>query len=151
MARLARFIPAFALVAGLAFVVPSASAHTACSVRSGSGSDVLTGSMTRDRICARGGDDSVFALDGNDVVRAGAGNDTVQGGQGDDAVWGAGGSDSLVGGQGKDVLRGGSGDDVLDVTDGVGGDRAFGGRGTDRCIVDANDVVHGCESVSVAR
>jgi hypothetical protein len=39
---------------------------------------------------------------------------------------------------------------VVDVTDGVGGDRAFGGRGTDRCIVDANDILHGCESVSVA-
>ena len=150
MARLARIIPAVVLVMGLVLVAPSASASTTCSVRGGSGSDVLTGSPTRDRICARGGDDTVFALDGNDIVRAGPGDDTVQGGQGDDWIWGAAGSDSLVGGQDKDVLRGGAGDDILDVTDGVAGDRAFGGRGRDRCIVDANDIVHGCESVSVA-
>jgi Ca2+-binding RTX toxin-like protein len=150
MARLARIIPAVALVMGLVLVAPPASARTSCTVRGGSGSDVLTGSATRDRICARGGDDTVFALDGNDIVRAGPGDDTVQGDAGDDSIWGAAGSDSIVGGQDRDVVRGGAGDDVLDVADGVAGDRAFGGRGRDRCIVDADDVVHGCESVSVA-
>ena len=89
-------------------------------------------------------------MDGNDIVRAGTGDDTVNGGRGDDSIWGATGADSLVGGPDKDVLRGGSDDDILDVADGVGGDRAFGGRGRDRFIVDANDIVHGCESVSVA-
>jgi Ca2+-binding RTX toxin-like protein len=83
-------------------------------------------------------------------VRAGSGDDTVQGSRGNDTIWGGVGNDSLFGGQDEDLVRGERGDDTLNVADGDAGDRAFGGRGRDTCIVDAFDIVHGRESVTVA-
>jgi Ca2+-binding RTX toxin-like protein len=49
------------------------------------------------------------------------------------------------GGRGVDVVRGGAGNDVINVADVGSADRAIGGAGTDRCFVDALDVVRGCD------
>jgi Ca2+-binding RTX toxin-like protein len=61
---------------------------------------------------------------------------------------GGAGDDRLNGGRGVDVVRGGAGNDVINVADVGSGDRAIGGAGTDRCIVDALDVVRGCDTVT---
>jgi hypothetical protein len=46
-------------------------------------------------------------------------------------------------------MRGGRGSDTIDASDG-GKDRVRGGRGSDTCIVNATDVVRGCEQKIVA-
>jgi Ca2+-binding RTX toxin-like protein len=149
MARFIRMLPVAALLIGAAFMAPPATAGGGCTVRGGSGSDVLTGTMANDRICARAGDDTVLGLDGRDVVRAGSGNDSAQGGGGNDLIRGGPGNDTLSGNQGVDVVRGGPGDDSITTADGVAGDRAFGGLGNDTCVVDSTDTVRGCETVTV--
>jgi Ca2+-binding RTX toxin-like protein len=149
MARSIGILLSAALALGAALMGPSASARSGCSVRGGSGSDVLTGTMATDRICARAGDDTALGLDARDVVRSGSGNDNVQGGGGNDRIKGDPGSDTLSGNQGVDVIRGGPGDDYITTSDGVEHDRALGGAGNDTCIVDSTDTVRGCETVTV--
>jgi Ca2+-binding RTX toxin-like protein len=53
-------------------------------------------------------------------------------------------------GNDKDVIQGSSGFDLIYVHDGDTRDRIFGGRGNDRCIVDArSEVVSGCSRIIV--
>ena len=50
----------------------------------------------------------------------------------------------------KDVIKGSAGSDLIYVDDGDNRDRIFGGKGNDRCIVDArSEVVSGCSVITV--
>jgi Ca2+-binding RTX toxin-like protein len=69
------------------------------------------------------------------------GNDKLTGGRGGDVLFGGAGSDRLFGGPGNDVLRA-SGDGRRDYVD-------CGGGTADRAIVDARDIVTGCETITV--
>jgi hypothetical protein len=52
----------------------------------------------------------------------------------------------------KDVIKGSAGSDLIYVDDGDTRDRIFGGRGGDKCYVDArSEVVSGCGRVIVDR
>jgi hypothetical protein len=52
-------------------------------------------------------------------------------------------------GNDKDVIKGSSGFDLIYVDDGDTRDRIFGGKGNDRCIVDArSEVVSGCSVIT---
>ena len=128
-------------------------------IRSGSGNDIICGSVGPDRIVAGDGNDTVIAGNGDDVVDAGNGNDNVDagigrdnvvGGTGDDVlsagsgndrvtgdagndrITGSDGSDTLIGGSGNDALNGGSSPDVIDP-----------GTGSNSCGSDASDSVRG--------
>lgn len=59
---------------------------------------------------------------------------TMRGLGGNDTLLGKGGNDTLLGGPGRDRLVGGP-----------GRDKVTGGPGFDTCVVDAKDVVSGCE------
>ena len=72
------------------------------------------------------------------------GNDTLLGGAGDDCLVGGPGNDVLTGGPGSDVLLGGRGSDTIYAADGER-DLIDRGRGSDRAIVDAFDIVKNCE------
>ena len=53
-------------------------------------------------------------------------------------------------GRDKDVIKGSDGFDLIRVNDGDTRDRIFGGKGNDRCIVDArSEVVSGCSVITV--
>jgi hypothetical protein len=86
---------------------------------------------------------------GNDTVQGRAGNDTILGGAGDDRLAGGAGNDVIDGGPGKDTISGGTGNDTVRAADGTA-DTIDCGPGRDHAIVDAIDVVKGCELVSVA-
>jgi len=99
------------------------------------------------------------------------GNDDIGGGSGDDWLEGDAGADYIYGGQGADFMDGGDGadhiydqegpatgapadldtaygyanDDTIDVRDGDTYDAAYGGGGTDTCIVDVTAEAHNCE------
>lgn len=50
----------------------------------------------------------------------------------------------------KDVIKGSSGFDLIYVDDGDTRDRIFGGKGNDKCYVDAaSEVVSGCSNVII--
>ena len=64
-----------------------------------------------------------------------------------------GGSDQVRAntyGKDRDVIKGSAGFDLIYVDDGDTRDRIFGGKGNDRCIVDArSEVVSGCSRIIV--
>ena len=108
------------------------------SERPGSGNDVIMGTLLKDVLRSRGGDDQVFALNGNDSVFGGSGNDTLFGGEGDDSLNGESGLDQIYGEAGSDTLKGGSGNDYLNGGDGTdslngenGADQLYGEAGID--------------------
>lgn len=120
-----------------------------CTMKGTNAAEVLAGTASSDRVCAKDGNDSIESLGGNDRVWGGKGNDTIEGDSGNDRVFGGAGNDTLEGNAGTDIVRGGRGDDVIHVTDGDAGDRAIGGKGTDTCFVNQSDVARGCEQVHV--
>ena len=69
------------------------------------------------------------------------------GGDGNDRLYGGAGRDQIRGGAGRDVVSGRGGDDVVAVRDGER-DSVNCGRGRDRVVADAVDVLTACESVS---
>ena len=95
------------------------------------GNDVITGTMGKDVIHARGGHDHIRGLAGDDVICAGGGNDKVSGGDGNDLLFGGAGNDRMDGRQGDDRLYGNVGRDHL--LGGKGNDRIWGGPGNDFC------------------
>ena len=77
----------------------------------------------------------------HDELRGGVGEDKLTGGSGNDVLLGRRGKDRLFGGPGDDVLRA-SGDGSRDLVD-------CGGGTSDRAVVNARDLVTGCEIVKV--
>jgi len=77
----------------------------------------------------------------------------VSGGTGNDRLSGAAGKDRLTGGKGKDRLAGGAGNDVLNSADGRRDGRVDGGKGRNRCGIDAVDlkVVRRCSTITVVK
>lgn len=120
-------------------------------VISGSGSDELTITGSKnvveagagdDTITTAGGNDTINGGDGNDVLSSGAGNDSVSGGTGNDNIDGGDGNDTLDGGAGNDTLIGGNGNDKIDA--GAGDDVLNGGNGNDTLTAgDGNDALSG--------
>ena len=131
------------LVAVLAVSLMTAALAMAATIIGDDGPNDLTGTDERDRIFAKGGDDTVSAKARADLVRAGLGNDTVNGGRGRDFIGGGDGNDNLDGDRGHDFIRGGLGDDTVkggggnpgrrgDVLHGnAGNDNVAGGAGYD--------------------
>jgi Ca2+-binding RTX toxin-like protein len=74
-----------------------------CDVVGTGGADVLRGGPRGERICGRGGNDTIYGGGGPDVLEGGAGNDRL---------FGQGGGDTLRGGAGRDTGNGGAGPDV---------------------------------------
>ncbi|MDO6800698.1 calcium-binding protein [Shimia thalassica] len=72
-------------------------------VRTGSGADVLVGTLSAD---------DWHSGAGNDMLGGDAGNDTLNGGDGNDTLTGDDGDDRLIGGAGADVFNGGDGTDT---------------------------------------
>jgi Ca2+-binding RTX toxin-like protein len=121
------------------------------------GNDLILGGDERragldafgDHLFGGGGRDHIRSGGGHDFAYGGAGADRISGGRGNDFADGQGGPDDIRGGSKADELHGGAGDDTLDASGGRFGDHVFGDEGTDTCIVDAADVVDGCENVEV--
>ncbi|EMF0719344.1 hypothetical protein V2E67_003559, partial [Citrobacter freundii] len=101
------------------------------------------------------GDDKVTATESNDYLSGGEGNDYLIGNAGDDDLFGGNGNDTLEGGSGNDALIGGAGEDILYGGDGDDvffdfiphafidneSDTYYGGKGTNKFQVGANDVI----------
>jgi Ca2+-binding RTX toxin-like protein len=127
------------LVSGLAFfavtvvvaavpVLAQGGTTPACTIRGGSGGDLLIGTAGADVICGYGGSDTITAKGGNDIVRGGYGADTIYG----DA--------------GSDHLHGGPGNDKIYARDAIK-DYIYGGKGFDYARDDdPEDVLHSIES-----
>jgi Ca2+-binding RTX toxin-like protein len=121
------------------------------------GTNIINGTMARDDIFARGGNDVVWARGGNDFVYGQRGADILQGDVGNDSLYGAAlhdtldggpGGDRLFGGWGPDVIDAGGGNDVIDVHEDDGQvDSVDCGPGKDRAVVSRKDQVFGCETV----
>ncbi|MBS1870106.1 MAG: hypothetical protein JSS99_10605 [Actinobacteria bacterium] len=79
--------------------------------------------------------EDIFGGDGDDKLVGSRAANTIDGGAGDDTI---------DGGAGSDRIYGGAGNDTIDARDG-GPDRVDCGPGVDEAIVDAVDVVVGCE------
>ncbi len=107
-----RFVTALAVVAAVSLV--AATVAMAATIVGDASSNVLTGTEQRDRILARGGDDTANALGAADLVRSGQGADTVDAGRGRDRVHGGAGSDVLGGGPGCDRVFGGQDNDTIE-------------------------------------
>ncbi len=90
------------------------------------GTGLINGTESKDRITGSDADDTILGLGGNDQIFAGAGDDLVEGGYGNDYIHGGGGVDTLFGGGGGDTLSGGS-----YFGGGGSGDQLFGGAGND--------------------
>jgi hypothetical protein len=78
------------------------------------------------------------------------GSDRINGRGGDDLIGARRGDDCASGGPGRDRLRGGGGDDLLDAAD-ARPDLVRCGAGSDRAVVDADDIASGCERVRLSR
>jgi len=124
-----------------------------------SGNDKLNGTEGRDKISGLAGADKLSGGKGRDLLRGGSGPDNLRGGnlhdeltggEGNDKLSGGLGNDVLFGGPGKDRLLGGPGNDVLRASGDGRRDFVDCGKGTaDRAVVDARDVVTGCETITV--
>ena len=85
---------------------------------------------------------------GRVTFRARAGDDTFLGGPGADVADVGPGNDVVDPGPGSDLVLGGDGDDSISVRDGFG-DVVECGPGADTVTADRNDVLSGCETVSL--
>jgi Ca2+-binding RTX toxin-like protein len=133
--------------------VVHAAGDTVCT---GSGDDVVTGA---DWVVGGGGNDR---LSGSRVAFGSPGDDLLRGRPALQAylVGGGGADDVRAHSPYADHLQGGPGDDVLDARDrdpstgdpieGTVPDFVIGGTATDRCSVNAVDVVKGCEAQAVS-
>ena len=97
----------------------------------------LVGTIKGDYLAGGGFDDVILGRRGNDTLLGGMGDDRIDGGPGNDVLNGGGGADVLAGGDGSDTIFAADGErDVIDC-----------GKGRDRAVVDAVDVVKNCEVV----
>ncbi len=86
-----------------------------------------------------GGADRLIGTSGADILCGHGGKDTLDGRGGRDFVDGGTGNDRVIGGTGVDRVLGNTGNDTLCTRDGVTGDRADGGPGTDKAHTDRGD------------
>jgi Ca2+-binding RTX toxin-like protein len=93
-------------------------AHNLC--RSNNGDDVITGTLSPDKLKGGNGDDVLtgapvghMGFDDHDILLGGRGNDTLVGQAGDDTLKGGKGDDVLDPGEGNNVLVGGRGADTF--------------------------------------
>ena len=100
----------------------------------------IVGTNGADYLAGGGGNDSISGRGGNDTIKGGAGSDSLDGGAGNDVIDGGPGGDRIQGGAGSDTIL--AADGVVDVID--------CGDGNDRAVVDRNDKVVNCESVTYA-
>ncbi len=82
-------------------------------VKTGSGSDQITGSFSVNDLTGNAGNDTVNGGGANDKVNGSAGVDRLLGGTGNDKLFGGSENDNLVGGSGNDKLTGNSGKDIF--------------------------------------
>ena len=101
----------------------------------------------------RGGDDVLTGGRSEHVIDGGAGNDRIEGGWGHDTLTGGPGRDDIFGDQTSGNCGGGGqsctvpfGNDTIHARDGEV-DNIDCGVGEDKAVVDANDVLAGCETV----
>jgi Ca2+-binding RTX toxin-like protein len=99
-------------------------------VATGTGADVVYGSLHHDSIDTGAQDDTVYGDEGDDTVNGGTGDDLIYGEDGRDVLYGEDGWDVMHGGRGADSLFGGDGQDSLYGN--RGDDFIAGGRGIDR-------------------
>jgi Ca2+-binding RTX toxin-like protein len=98
----------------------------------GSGNDVFTGGSLNDDLRGGGGNDVLTGGAGNDTIDGGLGNDTLKGGTGNDTIYGDG--QTLTGG--RDSIYAEDGNDLVYM--GIS-DRANGGTGTDRVVLNVSE------------
>lgn len=94
-------------------------------MRGGSGDDVVTGWVGRNRLFGDAGKDALTGGERPDVLVGGSGRDELNGLEGPDVLRGNSGNDVLKGKQGRDRLFGNG-----------GVDKAAGGEGQDLCIAE---------------
>ncbi|GLW90012.1 hypothetical protein Aglo03_08280 [Actinokineospora globicatena] len=133
-------------------------------IHAGTGDDTIDGGNSDDILHGGDGDDVMGGGNGADYLYGEAGNDTnygetflgsllylfdngndhIYGGPGNDDLDGQNGNDTIVDHDGTDTMSGSNGNDTIDVQDGVGGDTANGGLGSDTCVVDGGDTTSSC-------
>ena len=136
------------------FTITTQTQPTACTtatnvINGTSGSNTLRGTTRNDMIDGLAGNDSVTALRGNDCVRGGTGADDLKGNEGNDELVGGDQNDKLAGGVGRDVLLGGNGVDRLFAVDGEVDQVDCGAGANEVAVVDAIDIVVGCERIQI--
>jgi Ca2+-binding RTX toxin-like protein len=109
--------------------VSAAGGNGSDDIQTGDTADDVNGEQGSDKLVTAGGDDILAGEDGNDTIDAGAGNDKINGGNG------------------EDVIVAGPGDDTIRSADGLA-EKIDCGDGNDTVVVDAEDVLTGCESVT---
>lgn len=82
-------------------------------LKSGSGSDFLTGSVFANELTGNAGNDTVNGAGGDDKVSGSEGLDRLLGASGNDRLFGGSEGDNLVGAAGNDRLTGNTGPDFL--------------------------------------
>ena len=141
----------FSSVGGLTGNVAVAQGANIENVKSGSGSDSITGNTLDNTLQAGPGDDTVSAGAGNDTIDGGSGQNYLRGDDGNDSLVGGGQFDDINGNAGNDTVSAGDGDDYAvggkgnDLLSGDGGqDIVWGNLGNDTCVGgDGNDQVRG--------
>lgn len=91
-------------------------------IKAGSGDDLITGNVLRNRLIGKAGDDEIRGAQGHDVIKGSGGHDRLFGNTGNDRLDGGLGRDILVGGGGADrfILKTNSNvDRIKDFTLGV--------------------------------
>ena len=74
------------------------------SIKSGKGSDVISGNTGNDTITGGNGDDLIMGDAGNDILKGESGNDTLSGGSGKNSLTGGAGNDVFVYKGGEDYI-----------------------------------------------
>lgn len=116
----------------------------------GSGNDFIRGKGGSDTLTGAKGKDRIIGGIGADLIRGGNGHDDIFGGKKADTLIGGDGNDYIKGGPGKDSLKGGSGNDTLIANGDGAADFVNCGPGNgDKAIVDPEDTVTQCETVTV--
>ncbi len=141
----------FSSVGGLVGNVAVAKNTDIENVKSGSGSDSITGNALANNLQAGAGADTVSGGSGADTIDGGSGQNYLRGDDGNDSIVGGGQFDDINGNIGNDTVSGGAGDDYVvggkdnDLLFGDGGqDIVWGNLGNDTCDGgDGDDQVRG--------
>jgi hypothetical protein len=119
----------------------------------GDGPDLLVGWSTVDHLTGDAGQDALFSTFGGGTADGGDAADVIVNlgvhTHGFSAI-GGGGPDTIVGAGATDTVDAGAGADVIDVAGDPGSaDQVTCGPGRDTVYADADDVLTGCENVTV--